>query len=238
MTIQAFTLPFENLLLNGATIGADAAHPPVVMSLHGGGTARHTGVHYLMQPLAAAGFPGVTFDFSGHGGSSGLVEGSGLDHRAAQARAVADHLALRPPLALIGTSMGGHIACRLIEQFQPPALVLFCPAAYSAEAETVPFGPAFQQVLRGTTDFHASPAFDALEIFEGRLLVVFGDEDAVIPAAVQQQYAERARKARSVEVIRLPGAPHRLHGWLDSDAQAAARQQVIDRMIATLHRPP
>lgn len=234
MSIQAFTLPFEDLTLSGATIGADAAHPPVLMSLHGGGAARHTGVHYLMQALAEAGWPGVAFDFSGHGGSGGSVEGSGLGHRVAQARAVAGHLALRPPLALIGTSMGGHIACRLIEHFRPPALVLFCPAAYSAEAETVPFGPAFQQVLRGTTDFHASPAFDALETFEGRLLVVFGDDDTVIPPAVQQQYAERARQARSVEVIRLPGAPHRLHGWLDTAAQAGQRRQVIDRMIATL----
>jgi len=236
MTPETFTLPFEDLLLSGATIGADATHAPVLMSLHGGGTARHTGVHYLMQPLAEAGFPGVAFDFSGHGDSSGQVQGSALNHRVAQARAVASHLAMRPPLALIGTSMGGHIACRLIEHSKPRALVLFCPAAYSAEAETVPFGPAFQQVLRGTTDFRASPAFDALETFEGRLLVVYGDEDTVIPKAVQQQYAERARRARCVEVVRLPGAPHRLHGWLESEAQAAARQHVVERMIATL--PP
>lgn len=230
MNTSDFSLPFDDLVLKGSTFGA----APRLMSLHGGGTARHTGVHYLLRPLAEAGVPGVAFDFSGHGDSSGVVAGSGLRHRVAQARAVADHLAMAPPLCLIGTSMGGHVACRLVEHFQPRAMVLFCPAAYSAEAETVPFGPDFQRVLRGTTDFGDSPAFDALENFEGRLLLVFGDADTVIPPAVQRAYADRARRASSVELIRLAGAPHRLHGWLDDPAHTARRRHVLDRMRATL----
>ncbi|MCZ2497726.1 alpha/beta fold hydrolase [Xylophilus sp. Kf1] len=232
--LQPFQLPFEDVVLRGATLGAGPGRPPTVMSLHGGGTARHTGVHPLLRPLAEAGWPAVGFDFSGHGDSGGSVEGSGLRQRSAQARAVAAHLALRPPLALVGTSMGGHIACRLIPHFRPRALLLFCPAAYSAEAESVPFGPAFGAVLRATTDFAASPAFDDLENFEGRLLLVYGEEDSVIPPAVQHQYAERARRARSVERLRLPGAPHRLHGWLAEDAQAEVRRRLVARMLATL----
>lgn len=205
--------PFELTLRDTVHHGRALAETPRLLALHGGGQSSRQGFRPLLTALAAHGHTSAAFDFAGHGESGGQLIGSSLG-RAEQALAVASHLGLQPPLALLGSSMGGHVACTLIDALAPRALVLFCPAAYAPGAQTLPFGPAFQSALRATVSFDTSPAFEALERFEGRLLLVFGSADEVIPEAVQQQYLRRARLAQSVELIRLEGAGHRLHDWL------------------------
>ncbi|MDQ7999532.1 MAG: alpha/beta fold hydrolase [Pseudomonadota bacterium] len=218
--------------LHGSRWVTEADHAPHVLALHGGGVSTHLGAQWLMAALAAQGWPGAGFDFVGHGETGGALEGSSLDHRIAQARAVAEALPIAAPRVLVASSMGGHIACRSIVSLRPRALVLFCPAAYAAAAESQPFGPAFQRTLRATTDFDASPAFAALERFDGRLLLVLGSEDAVIPPAVVAAYRRRARAAERVEVLMLEGAGHLLHRWLAERPQEAARVQA--RVLAML----
>ncbi|WP_432728939.1 alpha/beta hydrolase [Variovorax sp. W6] len=218
--------------LRGTITNNSAGDAPRLLALHGGGQSSRRGIHYLLAGLAHAGVPGASFDFSGHGESTGQVEGSSLNERVAQALAVAGHVAPGRAISLIGTSMGGHIACSLIERLQPPALVLFCPAAYVAQAQDAPFGPSFQGILRSTVDYASSPVFTALEGFEGRLLLVYGTEDAVIPTQVLDQYESRARRAKSVEVVRLEGAGHKLHDWLQSHPRDHDR--VLDAALRTL----
>lgn len=213
------TTQFE-LALHGTELRGSVHHPgqaakaPRILALHGGGTSSRRGFRPLLSALAAHGHTSAAFDFAGHGESGGQLIGSSLAHRAEQALAVAGHLGLQPPVALLGSSMGGHVACTLIDALAPRALVLFGPAAYAAVAQRLPFGPAFQGALRATTSFDSSPAYEALGRFTGRLLLVFGTEDDVIPEAVQQQYLSRADQAQSVELMRLQGAGHRLHDWL------------------------
>lgn len=128
--------------------------------------------------------------------------------------------------------MGGHIACTLISRLSPPALVLFCPAAYATAAQEATFGPRFQSVLRSTVDYAGSPAFSALEQFEGKLLLVYGTSDSVIPAEVFEQYERRATRAKQVEVVRLPGVGHRVHDWLRSHPEEY--KNVLDSVLQTL----
>lgn len=228
---RPFQLPFRDLPLRG-TVHATAGHAPRTLALHGGGASSRLGYQPLLDFLAGQGHASVAFDFAGQGESAGDLAASGLRDRALQALAVVDFLKMPRPVSLIASSMGGHIACSLIEALAPPALVLYCPAAYEAAALEVPFGPAFQQVIRATSDFAASPAFDALECFQGRLLLVLGAEDAVIPPPVEDEYMRRARKARSVEVLRLDGAGHHLHAWLKERPVEFAH--VAQRVLATL----
>ncbi|MDP4078345.1 alpha/beta fold hydrolase [Acidovorax sp. A1169] len=232
LTVEHFQLPFRDVQLRGTTTHSPSHSAPRTVALHGGGASSRLGYQPLLDFLADRGHSSVAFDFAGQGESAGDLAASGLRDRAQQALAVVDFLKMPQAVSLIASSMGGHIACSLIEALAPPALVLYCPAAYEAAALEVPFGPAFQQVIRATSDFAASPAFDALERFEGRLLLVLGAEDAVIPRQVEDQYIRRARKARSVEVLRLDGAGHHLHAWLRERPQEAAR--VAQRVLATL----
>lgn len=227
--------------LHGGTWGRTADTVPRLLSLHGGGVATdHRRVDYLLQPLAAQGFAAAAFDCVGHGATGGSLLGSSLASRLAQASAVAEHLGFggtHRPLALVGTSMGGHTACQLLDSLQPRALVLFCPAAYTAAAEHQPFGPAFQQTLRTTTNFADALAWAALRRFRGRLLLVWGTEDAVIPPAVVQGYSDAARSARSVDVVRLSGVGHALHVWLQAQPEhAMALQQRIAKLLAAADR--
>jgi pimeloyl-ACP methyl ester carboxylesterase len=232
MARSHFQLSFRDVRLHGTTTHSPSHSAPRTLALHGGGASSRVGYQPLLDFLADHGHSSVAFDVAGQGESAGDPAASGLRDRAQQALAVVDFLKMPQPVSLIASSMGGHIACSLIEALSPPALVLYCPAAYEAAALDVPFGPAFQQVIRATSDFAASPAFDALERFEGRLLLVLGAEDAVIPRQVEDQYIRRARKARSVEVLRLDGAGHHLHAWLRERPQEAAR--VAQRVLATL----
>lgn len=232
MARSHFQLPFRNVQLHGTTTHSPSHSAPRTLALHGGGASSRLGYQPLLDFLARQGHSCVAFDFAGQGESTGRMADSGLRDRAQQALAVVDFLGMPRPVSLIASSMGGHIACSLIEALAPPALVLYCPAAYEPAALEVPFGPGFQQVIRATSDFAASPAFDALEHFEGRLLLVLGAEDAVIPRQVEAEYCSRARRARSVEVLRLEGAGHHLHAWLRE--RPAEFDQVAQRVRATL----
>lgn len=232
MAHSHFQLPFRNAQLHGTTTHSPSRSTPHTLALHGGGASSRLGYQPLLGFLAGQGHSSVAFDFIGQGDSTGRMADSGLRDRAQQALAVVEHLGMPRPVSLIASSMGGHVACSLIDALAPPALVLYCPAAYEAAALEVPFGPAFQQVIRATSDFAASPAFDALERFEGRLLLVLGAEDAVIPRQVEDGYCSRARRARSVEVLRLAGAGHHLHAWLKE--RPAEFDRVARRVLATL----
>lgn len=231
-----FSVPSGAHTLRGTITGNAAGDAPRLLALHGGGQSSRRGIQYLLAGLARAGLASAAFDFSGHGESTGQVEGSSLNERVAQAMAVAGHVAPGRRLSLIGTSMGGHVACSLVERLRPPALMLFCPAAYVAEAQDAPFGPSFQGILRSTVDYASSPAFTALESYEGRLLLVYGSEDAVIPAQVLAQYERRARRAKSVEVVRLEGAGHKLHDWLQ--AHPRDHERVLGAMLRALEAVP
>lgn len=232
MARSHFQLPFRNVQLHGTTTHSPSHSAPRTLALHGGGASSRLGYQPLLDFLAGHGHASVAFDFAGQGESTGRMADSGLRDRAQQAMAVVDYLGMPRPVSLIASSMGGHIACSLIDALAPPALVLYCPAAYEAAALDVPFGPAFQQVIRATSDFASSPAFDALERFEGRLLLVLGAEDVVIPRQVEAEYCSRARRARSVEVLRLAGAGHHLHAWLRE--RPAEFDRVAQRVRATL----
>ncbi len=54
----------------------------------------------------------------------------------------------------------------------------------------------------------------------------------MIPRQVEEEHTRRARKARSVEVLRLDGAGHHLHAWLKE--RPAEFDRVAQRVLATL----
>ena len=150
---------------------------------------------------------------------------SSLATRLAQARAAANFLDPSRKPILIGSSMGAHVAARLAKEVEAQSLVLFCPAAYSAEAEDVPFGNGFTEIIRRPNSFRDSPAFADLREFRGDFLIIIGDCDEIIPKGVLEAYFENASEARSRTLTKIKGAPHAIHAWVDT--RPAAKEVVL-----------
>lgn len=233
MVETEFSVPFHEDILHGTITGQTWHTIPRVLFLHGGGASTSSlGSRYLRCALADQGIASAAFDFSGHGRSTGRLENASLRRRTDEALQVAAHLQLERPSALIATSMAGHIACRLIEPLRPNVLVLYAPAAYEERAEPIRFGDEFRAVIRSTRAFASSPAFGSLERFDGRLLVVYGAHDSIIPEAVQEAYASRAVNASSIDRVWLPDAGHKLHDWLAHHPREQA--DIARRVLAML----
>lgn len=122
--IRHFTAP------DGVTLVADVAappgaHAPTVVLLHGGGQTRHSWGS-AARVLAARGYGVVNLDARGHGDSGWSGDGRyGLDRLALDLQQVLT--TLRPPIALVGASMGGGTALTYVGRGLEPraaALVL------------------------------------------------------------------------------------------------------------------
>jgi pimeloyl-ACP methyl ester carboxylesterase len=203
MTLHSFALPFENEVLRG---DAYAERCDTIV-LHGAGQSSRARFARLREGLNANGIPSVSFDFIGHGETGGMLVGSSLQERTAQA-AVVIKLKCTEPLTLIGASMGAYTAIKLVEIFSVANLILLVPAVYTPQAYKTPFGPAFSAVIRVPDSWQDSDAFRILEEFNGNLLVIAAEADAVIPMAVVQKLQASARQ---VETNRLHIVPRSRH---------------------------
>jgi pimeloyl-ACP methyl ester carboxylesterase len=72
------------------------------------------------------------------------------------------------------------------------ALVLIVPGVYTPAAYEVPFGPDFSAVIRRERSWADSDAWDILSRFEGRLLVIHAEHDAVIPLEIPERLVAAA----------------------------------------------
>ena len=223
MTPDPFTVPFGQRLLHG-----DAYELPCRgLVLHGAGDSRRDRFSRLRRDLCDRGLPTAAFDCIGHGETGGELLGSCLRERTEQAAGVIA-AACREPLTLIGASMGAYTALRLTEGFAVEGLVLIVPAAYAPATYEVPFGPAFSAVIRESGSWRDSDAFALLRRFTGRLLIVAGENDSVIPSELVERLHAAATAASVNRLYVVPGGQH--IGLLDDEAEY---RRVLD-LIASL----
>lgn len=238
MIESTFSLTCERQALHATLVtGRECSRDPYILFLHGGGAGTSSqGTRYLQEALAREKVPSLAFDFSGHGRSDGRMESSGLKRRHQEACLMAEHMNPLRVRAVVGTSMGGHTACQMLQVVNPDVLILFCPAAYERAAEEVKFGEDFRRVIRSTQQFSDSPAFEPLRKFQGHVLIFYGSEDMVIPDAVKESYASCAQNAKGVQYVKIRGAEHKLHRWLELHEAESAR--VIAQVMRTLDLAP
>lgn len=202
-----------------------------VLSLHGAGPAGRERIGYLAEHLVSRGFGAFCFDFSGHGESTGKLQESSLVGRAVQAKAALEFM---PQFAtvLIGTSMGGHVASSIVSATRAKFLILFCPALYGDDCVDVPFDERFTASIRKPSSFANSSARSDLGEFQGRSLIIIGEEDKIIPPRVVEIYRQELQKNSELTFVRLPGAPHNIHGWATQyDANMAMVLRAIDELF-------
>lgn len=220
-----------NESLAATKVFAASDRPPEVIAFHGtGATANRGKIRYVLDYLAGHGLSSLCFDFSGHGNSTGKMEQATLAIRKREAQAAFEFIHPQAPPVLIGTSMGGFIASLLAPAIQPRSLVLFCPAAYSAEAMELNFGESFTSATRKPDAYVNSPAFQALSSYRGKLLIVAAGKDMIIPREVIRLYEASAPLAKSKKTIWLEGSDHKIHSWLaDHEAE---RESILHEVLA------
>jgi pimeloyl-ACP methyl ester carboxylesterase len=211
MTVTDISFVAGEETLAGRWIFSDGGKDKGVVLLHGAGESNKERALPLAKCLAAQhNINSFAFDFSGHGESSGSRDASSLTKRVEEAKRAIEVSGFKEPFALCAFSMGGHIALELLRDRCVNALILFYPAVYSSEAAAILFGkPEFTAAIRQPNSWRKSDVFEALSSFSGRLLVVIGENDEVIPKEVIELITTGAPQA-TVEQINIQGGTHRL----------------------------
>lgn len=204
-TATEFTVPFQGASLYADTLQGTA--PSHLFCIHGGGARCRSVFGELRQRLHGQGAGSTALDCIGHGQTGGVFADSSLYSREQQALAVICHSEVQPS-ALIGISMGAYNAVCLSEALNVQSLILVVPGIYTPEAYKVPFGPKFSEIIRRPDSWVASDAWEKLGRFRGRLLVIAGEQDAVIPLEIPERLYASATQACARQLLIVPGAGH------------------------------
>jgi hypothetical protein len=189
-----------------------------LLFLHGAGPTTDKTVHqYLEEALLPYNIESCSFDFYGHGEKKIPLSESSLKKRYVEAKQAIQDFHLTEPLNICGSSMGGYIAIKLLEEFKVQNLILFCPAIYDTKAFDVPFDERFTSIIRKEHSWMQTDAFDTFKKFTGNVLIFIGENDEVIPDSLLSMIDTSLEQAQSKELIRIPGCPHTIHRWLSQN---------------------
>ncbi len=232
--MDAFETPYQGWSLKGDHwAGAQSNN---ALYIHGAGNSARGGYTIPRGELAARGIGTTAFDCIGHGDTGGDVADSSVASRTRQAEAVIAARAMQGPLALLGSSMGAYNAIKLTESHPVAALVLIVPGVYTPDAYEVPFGPRFSSVIRRERSWVDTDAWAILSRFEGKLLVIAAEDDAVIPREIPERLVDAAGSASWRQLHIVHGAGHnRLFSLLK---EAPSRlQETADLMAHCVQLP-
>lgn len=202
---QKISFPSNHNKISGVLSLPDKYTTGVVF-LHGGGKANLKRYEYLQKVFHKKGIASLVFDFMGCGESEGKFEDGSLNQRIRSAHGATNFFLKRTNLTtkdiyLWGSSMGAHVACRLLEDLQVKGVILQSAAAYNKEAESKKFNEEFTSAIQKPITWEKSPAFKALETFNGKILVVYGENDSLIPTGVRDKYKQIANNNNGKFVV-------------------------------------
>jgi alpha-beta hydrolase superfamily lysophospholipase len=207
-----------------------------VVILHGAGSCKESH-HDFCRALLPVGVASVAFDQRGHGDSEGPMDGRAVEDVVAiaeLARARVGDPTL--PLALRGSSMGGHLALIAAAPAGAAAVVAICPASAAGLR---------RGLAAGTLRFDADvPALDALlaahDLYaiaaglEIPVLLLHAEGDEVVPVEHSRELAAQLGAPTS-RLIAVPGGHHRSVQH-DAELQAVATRFIV-RAFGEATRP-
>lgn len=169
----------------------------IVFLIYGGSPGFNRDYLWLIsEELAHSGIFAASFDFRGNTPKTkNRFYETGLSSRLIDAKKVIQTIQedvffseYKCEITLVGISMGGYIAVKLLNEFDIANLVLIAPAAYANEASRYPFGPGFSKVIRRENSWKSSDAFSNIASFEGSLMILQYEKDDIVPSQIPQKY--------------------------------------------------
>lgn len=216
MLTKQITFKVDEETLAGTIINSQNNNSkPNVIFLHGAGSSvKETLITSFAQPIVDNNYNILALDFSGHGQSSGELKKSSLKKRVIEAQAAIDKFATKEPISVCSSSMGGYIAIKLLKYHNIKNLILFCPALYAGKAYDVQFDNGFTEIIREHESWRNSDVLDLLESFTGKLLVIMGELDAVIPPGVIDLINKHTPNTSKKEIYTIKNCPHKIDNWI------------------------
>lgn len=211
---QAISFQSDGLLLRGSLVYPLPKNGYFgVLCIHGSSKSSDNRFLVFQEFLAQNGYASLQFFCRGVGGSAGKYEEASLNNRLQDGLAALKFFresGLVDPnnIAVLGVSMGGHVAVRLMEKEKKiKTLLLYCPAAYALAAENVPLNEAFTKVITVKESWVNSPVWDILGKYKGTVLVAYGTKDIEIPDGVKERYKQALKNGN---YWTLEGGQHKL----------------------------
>lgn len=197
--------------------------PQVPLLLLHGSQSDHSAFYPLAEKLAESGYPLFLLDFPGHGLSSGRVTWNGQEVRAAgvaldwlKKRVSTDQGVEIQGAGVLGYSMGGWIAVRLLEERNDLTSVALMATPYDAEESFASVGGKLGYLgslpsrgvswWMGTRYWEDTPALVLSRLTSGRILFLQGDEDTVVSEKSTRKLFQITQVEKEIEVIK--GADH------------------------------
>ncbi len=233
--IQKFQIESGAYTLVGDTVSRDT--PPRTLVLHGAGNARRRDFRLFREKLLSRGIASAAFDFVGHGDTGGELKHSSLLSRTKQAGRIIEALNLRQPFSVIAASMGAYTAVKLLQYYRIANLILLVPAMYNSAAYPVPFNQGFTQIIRRSRSWENSDAWQILSGYKGRIFIVAGECDQVIPPEVIRRLYDSAANAAQRKLFIAPGASHSVFTDLRLN-QPEVFRKVFGEIVAMLKSRP
>jgi pimeloyl-ACP methyl ester carboxylesterase len=228
---RIFQVEFDTHKLTGDVIPNGAS--PQVLVLHGAGNAHRGDFRLIREELLIHGFSSAAFDFVGHGDTGGELKYSSLISRTRQVCSVVDSLDIIQPFSVIAASMGAYTAVKLLNHYQVKNLILVVPAMYDSKAYSVDFNRGFTEIIRQPESWGNSDAWQILSQYTGRLFVIAGEKDEVIPRGVISRIYDSAVTAEERKLFIAPQASHRVFTELRSnnpDVFSSLFEQIVEML--------
>jgi fermentation-respiration switch protein FrsA (DUF1100 family) len=153
--------------------------------------------------LTAAGFDVLLFDYRGYGHSSGTPgeQGTYRDARAALACLLRQPDVDASRVLYLGESLGGAVALELALAHPPAGLVLLSAFTSVRDMARVHYG-----LLPAPLVPDAYPSLSLIATLRAPLLVLHGDDDAIVPVEQGRALFEAAPEPKRLRIV--PGVGH------------------------------
>ena len=205
MLPQYFDIPFNTFKISTSLLEPTLNRQ--CLMIHGGARSQDI-FHDLRIMLAQHHIGSLSFDAIGHGKSSGKLSDSSLALRSLQALHVLKHHPTSSNICF-GVSMGAYNAIKLSQNIPIHSLILIVPGVYTPDAYNIHFGTEFSKIIRQKDSWFLSDAWEIIESFKGRLLIISAEYDEVVPNQIPEKLFQSAQQCEWKHHLMIPKAIHK-----------------------------
>ena len=78
----------------------------------------------------------------------------------------------------------------------------------------IPFDAGFTEIIRTEKSWLNTDVLTLLATFTGKLLIIIGEKDEIIPMGVITLIMQHTNKVSKKELYIIPGCPHKINTWI------------------------